>query len=256
MLLPTPSSDMTGETVEEWDARWAMLREQRGYSSSDQLPIAIQRLTSSAAGSLASPSQPLVVGKPRTITAGSGPSSPVSFASLDPDGSWLRTCPDSSVQASLLGPLLERFSGTWPRSGSMHGGIVYAHPTLERPTAESGSSYLLGTVEAHPRTHAPRQSSEQRFYLANQIDSMLHTPTATDGSPRYDHRASPGYTRAIPVPNLDAQIAELLPTPKTPTGGSEKRAGRKARGSGGEDLEARLSSLGDPTNQRSEDGSE
>lgn len=54
-----------------------------------------------------------------------------------------------------------------------------------------------------------------------------------------------------------AQIEdELLPTPKTPTGGSEKRAGRKARGSGGEDLEASLRSLGELTNPPSEGGSE
>ncbi len=48
----------------------------------------------------------------------------------------------------------------------------------------------------------------------------------------------------------------LLPTAKTPTGGSEAREAREARGSGGEDLEARLRSLGEPTPPPSNDGSE
>jgi hypothetical protein len=244
-------------------------------------------LTSSAADSHASRYPLPAAGRPRTTSGGSGLSSPASFASLDPDGSWLRTSPDSSVQASLLGPLLARFSGTWPRSGSMHAGIVYAHPTLARPTSASGSSSWLGTPSAADAMggHLSRGGARSDELLLKGQIKALHTPTATDGSPRYDHRASPGYTRAIPVPNLDAQIAELLPTPrhegydagnhrgqpdslnqtvrmlptpkvptpKVPTGGAEKRSSRKKRGSGGEDLAA---SIGELTNQPSEDGGE
>jgi hypothetical protein len=47
------------------------------------------------------------------------------------------------------------------------------------------------------------------------IETMWHTPTASDadGKPRWDHRASPGYVRKIPVPNLMAQVMERWPTP-------------------------------------------
>jgi DNA (cytosine-5)-methyltransferase 1 len=49
---------------------------------------------------------------------------------------------------------------------------------------------------------------------------MWHTPTASDkdGKPRWDHRASPGYVRAKPVPNLMAQVMERWPTPRAQNG--------------------------------------
>jgi hypothetical protein len=42
------------------------------------------------------------------------------------------------------------------------------------------------------------------------VVGLLHTPTTGDTVPNYDHRASPGYMRAIPVPNLAAQIEDGL----------------------------------------------
>jgi hypothetical protein len=93
---------------------------------------------------------------------------------------------------------LATFSETFPRWGSMHDGQVFAHPTPERVTEESASS-------------------------------SLHTPTTGDTAPTYDHRASPGYTRAIPVPNLAAQVDELLPTPE----GSDASGGRRSKELGG-----------------------
>ena len=124
-------------------------------------------------------------------------------------------------QRSLLDPTgWEKFSGTWPASGMTRRGQAFALPTLERPTAASGSSYL-------------------------------HTPTTGDGSPRYDHRASPGYTRAIPVPNLDAQIDALLPAPT-----ADHSRGLAQPGTDYQSLPNAILSLGEPTPPLSTDGSE
>lgn len=51
-----------------------------------------------------------------------------------------------------------------------------------------------------------------------------HSPCVadSDGRPRWDRRASPGYTRRIPVPNITAQATDLW---KTPTA-NEDAAGR------------------------------
>lgn len=72
---------------------------------------------------------------------------------------------------------------------------------------------------------------------------MLPTPAARD----WKGQGLPSREGGLSLPTV------LLPTPKTPTGGSEKRVGRQKRGSGGEDLEARLASLGELTNPPSEE---
>jgi len=64
---------------------------------------------------------------------------------------------------------------------------------------------------------------------------MWHTPTASDkdGRPRWDHRASPGYVRAKPVPNLMAQVMERWRTPQARDGdprGTQNPEKRKAGG--------------------------
>jgi DNA (cytosine-5)-methyltransferase 1 len=65
-----------------------------------------------------------VADPPMIVT--SGPSTPVSFASCDPDGSWRKTCQGYS-QVTLDGSL-ERFSETWPRAGMTRNGIAYLRP--------------------------------------------------------------------------------------------------------------------------------
>ena len=102
-------------------------------------------------------------------------------------------------------------------------GVAFAHPTPERVTAASASS------------------------------SSLHTPTASeDGQPKYDHRASPGYTRAKPVPNLAAQIAEL----PTPTADDADNVTRDSGAYQSLTRAARRLSLGDPTPHPSNGGAE
>ena len=232
---------------------------------------------SSSVVSPASPPLPPADGREPPTIAGSGRRSPVSLASYDPELSSWRTS-----QVSLLSTEDERFprsSERWPTSGMTRRGRAFALPMSGPVTSGSGSSSLLQTPNQN--SDHSTQYSQGGYPLLHQL---LHTPTTGDTVPNYDHRASPGYMRAIPVPNLAAQIEDellptprhegfdagnhrgqpdslnqtirMLPTPKTPTGGPEKRAGRKARGLGGEDLEASLRSLGEPTNPPSEGGSE
>jgi len=135
-------------------------------------------------------------------------------------GQWL------TDQRSLLDPTgWEKFSGTWPAWGMTRRGSAFALPTSARATDASGSS------------------------------SLLHTPTATDkdGKPRYDHRASPGYVRNKPVPNLAAQIVdELLPTPV-----ADHSRGLAQPGTDYQSLpNAVLGLRGEPTSLPSDDGSE
>lgn len=63
-----------------------------------------------------------------------GSSSRASFAYFDP----AECCWKTSQDTFLLG--LEKFSETWPDSGSMQSGCVYELVISERPTCESGSS--------------------------------------------------------------------------------------------------------------------
>lgn len=165
----------------------------------------------------------------------SGPSSVVSSLKWNPamwssrtslvcslqDGAWV------IEQASLFGTTpLATFSETFPRWGSMHDGRVFAHPTPERVTNDSASS-------------------------------SLHTPTTGDTAPTYDHRASPGYTRAIPVPNLAAQVDAMLPTPDAM--GSITRSAENLETGHAVSLPRRITELasrGDDTKPESEGGNE
>ena len=70
--------------------------------------------------------------------AGSGGSSTESFASFDPDSLSWRTS-----QLSVLGDSPE-FSGRWPRSGTMLGGIAYPLKPSAPLTAVTGSSWSRG----------------------------------------------------------------------------------------------------------------
>jgi hypothetical protein len=269
-LLPTPKAQEAG-----WKAgpEHADRLGHRSSTGEDFRTWGVQQvvdvLTSSAEGSPVSPSAPQDGVRLRTTSGGSGLSSPASFASLDPDGSWLRTYRDSSVQASLLGPLLVRFSGTWPRSGSLRGGIAFEHPTSERPIVESGSSSLPtpnamdATKMVQKRSAREHYDREARLKAANPrlgelhkplpvvLNELLHTPTTGDTAPTYDDRASPGYTRAIPVPNLAAQVDELLPTPT-----ADHSRGLAQPGTDYQSLPNAVLSLGDLTKPPSKDGSE
>jgi hypothetical protein len=72
-------------------------------------------------------------------TATSGPSSPDSFASLDPDGSWLKTC--QGFCQLMLDGTSERFSETWPRAGMTRNGTAYRQVPSVPLTAGTDSGW-------------------------------------------------------------------------------------------------------------------
>jgi hypothetical protein len=148
--------------------------------------------TSSPVASHASPSASLDAVRSRTTIVGYGPSSPDAFASYDPATSSWKTC-----QASFWGEEWTTYSEGWPSSGMTRSGRAFRR----RPLV--------------PRTSATASGSSEHEW---------HTPTASDkdGRPRWDHRASPGHVRKVPVPNLMAQVLERAPEP-APTGRGMRR---------------------------------
>ena len=213
------------------------------------------RTSSSAASPASQPPPQDADAAPPTI-AGSGPSSPVSLASWDPATSSWRT-----FQGSLLSTEDERFPRSWerwPTSGTTRRGVASALPTSALPTDGSGCSYLPTPAAQMAKHGAPTPAElEDREDRARwgDLHVLLHTPTTGDTAPTYDHRASPGYTRTKPVPNLAAQIEdELLPTPRAAMRKVQDR-GEEYRVNLEEAIGA-LDSLGDLTEERSTDGSE
>lgn len=151
---------------------------------------------------------------------------PEPLASYSPDTCSWRTW-RTSLQSETE-PSGEKFSGTWPRSGSMSRGTVsQLRPSVPR-TSVTGSSpllpsplartqggaevsgakavlNLLPTPTAHERTHTPRQVDHGR-QLANKI-ALLPTPTEQDGS-----NVEGKSQEARNTPPLNAMV-RLLPTP-------------------------------------------
>lgn len=102
----------------------------------------------------------------------------------------------------------------WPSAGLLRSGGVWAVD----PGAVSGPA-------AARQWPTPRASEKEQY-------NTHHQPSCTDGR---------GHGR-----DLSATACQW-PTPKTPTGGPEARSSRAARGSGGEDLAARVQAWATPT---------
>ena len=91
---------------------------------------------------------------------GSGLNSTVSFASLSPDGCWLKMY-QGYCQATMGGSL-EIFSGTWPQAGTMRNGRVYRRRRLvPRISVRGSTSWPTPTAtdwkrEGRPATDARR----------------------------------------------------------------------------------------------------
>ncbi len=246
--LPTPTA---GDGASSGNRNLPGSKAHPGTSLTD---VVREDRTSSARGFLASQPAPPAGGEEPTTIAGSGRRLPVSLANWDPELSSWRTS-----QVSLLSTEDERFPRSWerwPTSGMTRHGQAFALPTLERPTVGSGSSSSLnlptpsvietGGYATNPRKDANFETNHA--VSTGQVIAHLATPTTGDTHPSYDKRISPGQKpRARPVPNLAAQVDELLPTPRVPTGGPEPTAMRRARGNiHGTTLEASLGELMDP----------
>jgi hypothetical protein len=252
-LLPTPR----GQDEYERRNRKTMIRI-RDEGGDMTLPTfakvvvpTLEARISSSVDSPASQPAPQDGARARPTIAGSGPSSPELLASWDPDTSSWRTS-----QVSLLSTEDERFPRSWerwPTSGMTRHGSAYGPLTLERPTGDSVSSYLptpdtLGDGYSTTPRKAANFETGHAVSLGQRMVNLA-TPTTGDTHPSYDKRISPGQKpRARPVPNLAAQVDELLPTPRT-----SDTNGTGRHGDGGMDLRTSLGELTDP---RSQDGSE
>ncbi len=138
-------------------------------------PTTSNPLTSSVEGSRVSPSAKPENDSPKMTSDGSGPSSPGSFASYDPDTRSWRT-----YQACLFEGLAT-FSETWPKQGTMRNGVCSERTTWVPPIAESESS-LWPTASARDWKDTP---------------GMALTGTNPDGSnrDRLDQLARVVYSR-------------------------------------------------------------
>lgn len=205
-LLPTPDAGNfnDGQTTEAWRARKGIMDPNTGD------------LISSSEDSRVSQSVRQDAAEPKATSDGSGPTSPVSFARFNPDGSVSRTYADSSVQVSLLGTHYERFSGTWPFSGSMRDGVVYEHQMSELPTDANGYSSLLPTPEA---------------WLGRRPGSASYDPTR-EASRRHEGKRG---QRSTTLPDV---IVPMLPTPRT-----SDTNGTGTHGTGGKDLRTSIGEL-------------
>lgn len=277
-LLPTPN---TMDAMSVTRSKQQRSVDPRGGFSNLREHIA--DLTSSAEGSHVSPSAPPADARPVTTTAGSGRSSPVLLGSYDPERSSSRTSLVSyrlvmwtQPQASLFGDLpSERFSQTWPTSGMTRRGRAYALPMSARVIDASASSCLQTPSAADAMGgHLSRGGDRSdELLLKGQVKAMLPTPRR-EGFDAGNHRGQPDSlnqtVRQLPTPTTrdhkgrnqrdDASCltGALLPTPRASENENRqtKRTPSQEAGTHGLSLAAEVTSLGDPTNQPSEDGNE
>lgn len=132
-------------------------------------------------------------GSAKAATTGgiSGQSSPALLASLNPDGSWLRTSPASSpamtrlLEETIPEPTLAESFPIWPRSGMTRSGSAYALPMLERPTSGKECSYWPTPTSAKAGNDLGLTRSGDGRKKPNKLGwavavEMLPTPTAND----------------------------------------------------------------------------
>ncbi len=101
----------------------------------------------------------------------SGQSLPDSFASLDPNGCWLKTCRGCTQQ--MMDGSLEAYSETWPRAGMMRNGTAYRLSQLVPLTDVIGCSSW-----PTPRAEERQQHNSRDDYVAlSKAVKMWPTPT-------------------------------------------------------------------------------
>ena len=131
------------------------------------------------------------------------------LAKLDPSTQSWRTCQRSFLE--IEGNGLERFSETWPESGTMQDGVAYRQPTVVRSISATGSGYWptptrhIAQENAYPadlRRHSPGLGTEVHTREAN---NMRPTPTANGNHNRKGASATSGDGLATAV--------KMWPTP-------------------------------------------
>ena len=129
---------------------------------------------------------------------------------------------------SLFSEHLDAYSETWPSSGSMRNGTVYAPPTLEHPMSDSGSSSLpTPTATLGRGTGMPSASTAAERCLDDAV-ALLPTPRVQTGG-----GCGPDTRRATRLGAGGQTLADalLLPTPRATDG---TKGGPNQRGSSGD----------------------
>lgn len=204
---PTKADGERGSLVYQGNHNLTLLGAARGMeiapNASSQLTLFAEAFPASRTPSLAAVPVP-------TTSATSGPSSRDSFASLDHDGSWRKTCQGYS-QVTLDGSL-ERFSETWPRAGLMSSGTAYRLPHLEHRTDETESG-LWPTASATDGMGGPRNQDGRRGRQLRDIPgNKWPTPTGRD------HKDGSAQACAnVPVNGLLGRVIHQWPTPAAST---------------------------------------
>jgi hypothetical protein len=151
----------------------------------------------------------------------SGGSSLASFAKYDPS-----SCSWKTPQCSLLEEST-KFSGTWPKWGTMQNGACYPQKTLELPTCESAFGSLLPTPTASTygtRNNGHRSDgTEYKTKGAPSLETMARkalwpTPTCGDAYSSGSRntptsKAHPGISLTDAVRGDGGAGRERLPTP-------------------------------------------
>jgi len=180
-------------------------------------PPASPQLTSSVEDSHASPSPSPASDKEPMMSAGSGPNLPESFAWYDPDTHSLRMS-QACLVPTTEGPC-PRYSGTWPRAGTMRNGIVSQRSPSGRRTSD-GESLLWPTPKVMDAertdilTEARYNERTGRKSLKSEVGkSMWPTMEANERNayPRMTKTRSQGQSLE---PNL-AGAVKMWPTPGT-----------------------------------------
>lgn len=166
-----------------WKTRPWSLRLFGAATSPGWTPPHFSAWISSLQGSPASRGPALANAKARKTPAGSGRTSPPSFARLDPDSSFWKTS-----RASLLGDS-DTFLQTWPASGSMRNGACYRRPTwAPRISASGSSSWPTATV----MDSASSGSKPGSGHVTLTDRAVRQWPTATATPYGNNQSASPG----------------------------------------------------------------
>jgi hypothetical protein len=167
------------------------------------------------------------------MSAGCGRRSTGSFARWDAVSCSWKTC-----QTSLI-PGLNRFSGPWPKAGSMHSGAAIARRKSEPATNGSGCSSWL--IEAKWPTAMAADADKQS--AGNRGGDSLYQVSKAWQTPGTDSFRCRGGERKDEM-GLDQQ-ARTWATPKSsPSGPDFARKGRE--GSGGDDLRTQVASWATP----------
>ena len=118
------------------------------------------------------------------------------------------------------------------------GGFVYELPTSAPHTAANGSSFLLGTPQAHqggPTARRRPSGTYNEHYLERQITNLLlPTPRSQNGEERNQNIWARPETEPQNLENALARIpsvAVMLPTPRATDG---TKGGPNQRGSSGD----------------------